>query len=511
EALAKVRAAELACRKTQFRGESNAPHLCPGYRIAIKDHPDSSFNQDYFITAVTHEGTHPFAGFIHAEEELGYRNQFLALPATVTFAPERRTARPRHAGLEAAWIDGTFNDRRGELDDQGSYRLRLGSDLTGRPTGKATPPLRRTQMAGGKNSGINFPLANNSEVVVGYINADPNRPLILGALDNPVQPGVITDKSRTTNRIRTTAGTTLEMNDGLGNPGLGATTALALGQATTNPDSQVIDIPSGEITTDETYLRIYVTESENKDEVSYYRLGSYDEVTEGEKIRTYFPDVSDGAQSGIFTSTDGARITIVHGSDYSAIDGNQVNTVIGSGGAPNETITIGTATTKASQYVTVTGDQTTDIKGNSTTAVTGDMTVTYHMDAAVKIKGTEDVHVNTNDYHTYKSRERKHFEGKKTSVTILASHKTILGAEYSFLYNQSYSFALGRKYGFTGLRQEVTGFYIAWTALGSEHWLWKSEDQLFKVDLEKYKALTKIMNTVMIPARLMAGTLIVPP
>ena len=55
--------------------------------------------------------------------------------------------------------------------------------------------------AGKSDSGMHFPLLAGTEVALAYVNGDPDRPIILGALPNPLTPNVVTSSNSTRNRI----------------------------------------------------------------------------------------------------------------------------------------------------------------------------------------------------------------------------------------------------------------------------------------------------------------------
>ncbi len=435
QALANLRAAELACRKTLYSGESNAPHLLPGHRISLSDHPQDRFNREYLLTRVRFEAGQPHPEFRGRYQ--GYRNRFEALPADVTYAPARATRRPRVCGLETAWIDGTKGDGRGEIDDQGRHRVRMAWDRSGRPDAQAAPPLRRTQPSSHANGGMHFPLAMATEVSLGYLHGDPDRPLILGAVDNPATPGVVTDKARTLNRIRTAAGTTIEMNDGLGNPGLGSNVSLALrrpkrkrlrqrlgglrnrwpsdlprppwwpppwwpddegdedgGAADSDDDAGVERVDPAEegevdLTTEGTSLRCYVTDYGNGDEESYLRFGSYDADNEEDAIADFIADTPDADRNGLFSTTDGAGIVIVRGDSSLYVAGNQLVAVLGDGSDPQQSKTLGDENTATSQYVTIYGDQAVGIGGASTHTIGGDYRLTIKGNYTETTNGTE--------------------------------------------------------------------------------------------------------------------------
>ncbi len=50
------------------------------------------------------------------------------------------------------------------------------------------------QPYGGKREGMHFPLRKGTEVLLAFIDGDPDRPVIAGAVPNPETPSVVTEK-----------------------------------------------------------------------------------------------------------------------------------------------------------------------------------------------------------------------------------------------------------------------------------------------------------------------------
>lgn len=216
--LAKIRAEELAWQGHLFEGESDCPQIGAGSRVTVSDHPREALNDGYTIIAVEH--------WFHTETSFGrlepgqevtgrtpYRNSFRAIPDHIPFRPLRETAVPRVAGLMAARVDAEGSGTRAELDDEGRYKVRLPFDLSGRPDGKASCYVRMAQPYAGTNSGMHFPLLKDTDVSLAYFNGDPDRPLITGAVPNPLKRSPSTAGTNDRNRICSTTGILFEMGE----------------------------------------------------------------------------------------------------------------------------------------------------------------------------------------------------------------------------------------------------------------------------------------------------------
>ena len=196
--LAKIRAEAILCREKEFRGESFIPYLAPGFSFELQEHFRSDYNARYLVTEVRHQGNQ--AGYITAgfgnsmserEKTTFYQNEFAAIPVDIQFRPERTTPRPRISGAISAHIDAEGSGKYAELDDHGRYHILLPFDLAGRPGGKASAWVRMAQPYVGSDHGMHFPLHKGTEVLLTFIDGDPDRPVIAAAIPNTENRSVV--------------------------------------------------------------------------------------------------------------------------------------------------------------------------------------------------------------------------------------------------------------------------------------------------------------------------------
>ena len=208
--LARIRAEELICGKSLFNGESSVPFMVPGFTFDLKDHYKSGYNRKYLITEVTHEGHQ--TGYLTAglreavsesEEEMFYANSFTAVYSDAQFRPARKAVKPKISGTINAKIDAASSGKYAELDSHGRYKVILPFDRSGRFGGKASAWLRMMQPYAGQNQGMHFPLHKGTEVMLTFIDGDPDRPIIAGAVPNPETTSPITEKNQTKSVIKT--------------------------------------------------------------------------------------------------------------------------------------------------------------------------------------------------------------------------------------------------------------------------------------------------------------------
>ncbi|MFH1984874.1 MAG: type VI secretion system tip protein TssI/VgrG [Pseudomonadota bacterium] len=226
--LAKIRAQELLCRKREFIGESTVPYVTPGFTFTLQDHYQSGFNQKYLTLEMTHAGSQTgylisgiHKGLSERERTVAYRNQFTAIPAGVQFRAPKTSDTPKITGTLNAKIDAEGTGQYAELDDQGRYKVLLPFDVSGRKDGKGSAWLRMAQPYAGTDHGMHFPLHKGTEVLLTFIDGNPDRPLIQSAVPNPDTPSVVTSKSQTASRIKTASGHKMELEDKAGKESVG--------------------------------------------------------------------------------------------------------------------------------------------------------------------------------------------------------------------------------------------------------------------------------------------------
>jgi type VI secretion system secreted protein VgrG len=206
-ALARIRAAELLCRERVFRGRSTVRIFNPGYIYELEGH--YRYDQRFLITELEHEGSQ--AGALLGvepesagdEPEIVYLNRFVCIPADVQFRPERTTPKTRFYGTMNARVDAAGDGQYAEIDDEGRYKVRLCFDQSDRGDGKASRWVRMAQPYAGGDYGMHFPLHKNTEVLLTFVDGDPDRPIICGSVPNPETASPVNSDNQTLCMIKT--------------------------------------------------------------------------------------------------------------------------------------------------------------------------------------------------------------------------------------------------------------------------------------------------------------------
>ncbi|WNG47970.1 type VI secretion system tip protein VgrG [Archangium minus] len=182
--LAKLRLeAWQASRKVGY-GESDCERLCPGFLFSLSEHPRVDYNARYLLTHVSHQGHQPqVLGEDSPEGEFSYSNQFSCISEKVPYRPARVTPRPVVRGVQTAIVVGP----KGEeifTDEHGRVKVQFHWDRQGKRDEKSSCWIRVSQVWAGEGWGAMFIPRIGQEVIVDFIEGDPDRPIITGRVYN---------------------------------------------------------------------------------------------------------------------------------------------------------------------------------------------------------------------------------------------------------------------------------------------------------------------------------------
>lgn len=182
---AKIRLEELEAGISTMRGDSNCMTLQSGYTFTLTGHYRTSANIEYTLVMVDHQGqnTSYMAGQM---DPFAYRNSFEAIPNSLQFRPARRARKPLIEGTQTALVVGKSGE---EIwtDQYGRVVVQFYWDRLGTCNENSSCWIRVAQGWAGKEWGFICIPRIGQEVVVSFLEGDPDRPLITGSVYNAVQ------------------------------------------------------------------------------------------------------------------------------------------------------------------------------------------------------------------------------------------------------------------------------------------------------------------------------------
>lgn len=195
---AKVRLEEAVQAARTMEGEGACPRLTAGYRFEVED--EGTHAGEYVAVEVVHSGRQPETpGHSEALGNL-YRNHFKCMPASVPFRPRRTTPMPHLTGLQTATVVGPSGEEI-HTDEHGRIKVQFHWDREGQRDDKASCWVRVSQTWGGPAWGAVYLPRIGQEVVVRFLEGNPDRPLIAGTVyngGNPTPYALPDDKTKST-------------------------------------------------------------------------------------------------------------------------------------------------------------------------------------------------------------------------------------------------------------------------------------------------------------------------
>ena len=183
--LAQVRLDELQSQYEVLEGQANARGLAAGCTFKLKKHPRAEQNRDYLITGIT---LHADAGEFGTQGSAAgggehFSSNLTAIDKTQQFRPPRLTPKPVVQGLQTAIVVGT----KGEeiyTDKFGRVKLQFHWDRHGKSDENSSCWVRVASEWAGKKWGAIYLPRIGQEVLVEYLEGDPDRPIITGRVYN---------------------------------------------------------------------------------------------------------------------------------------------------------------------------------------------------------------------------------------------------------------------------------------------------------------------------------------
>jgi type VI secretion system secreted protein VgrG len=177
--VSKLRMQSLESQHLTVYGTSGCRAFLPGYTFDLTEHGDGSMNGEYILTMVRHEATSnvPDSG------ETTYSNSFAAIPAAVSYRPARVTPRPVVQGSQTALVVGPPGEEI-YTDKFGRVKVQFHWDREGTKDENSSCWLRVAQPWSGKQWGAHFWPRIGHEVLVDFLEGDPDRPLIVASIYN---------------------------------------------------------------------------------------------------------------------------------------------------------------------------------------------------------------------------------------------------------------------------------------------------------------------------------------
>lgn len=176
----KLRMEAEETRHDVVNGTSACKTFQAGGSFQIGTHrDDAEEGAQVVITSIHHAATEPMAYETSGDGGFDYRNTFSCIPSDRVFRSARTTPRPTISGVQTAVVTGPSGE---EIypDEFGRVKCQFHWDRYGEMDDKSSCWIRASQVhAGAGFGGMSIPRIGE-EVVVSFVEGDPDRPLITG-------------------------------------------------------------------------------------------------------------------------------------------------------------------------------------------------------------------------------------------------------------------------------------------------------------------------------------------
>src|SRR5215510_6804653 len=175
EKRADLRLDEFEQPQKLIRGDGFVRAFVAGHKFELKNHYRADVNKTYVLQSVSHAAT-----------QENYTNSFAAFPSDSPFRPPRVTPRSVISGTQTAIVVGKSGEE-SWTDKYGCVKVQFHWDQLGKNDENSSCWIRVDQGWAGKQWGGIFLPRIGQEVIVSYLEGDPDRPLITGAVYNSEQ------------------------------------------------------------------------------------------------------------------------------------------------------------------------------------------------------------------------------------------------------------------------------------------------------------------------------------
>ncbi|MBJ6799956.1 type VI secretion system Vgr family protein [Geomonas propionica] len=180
--LARIRMEEEETMATVLFGNSDCRAFASGYRFRLRDHCNRDLEgKELLLVSVKHDVTEAYAtGSISS-----YHNSYVCIPHQTPYRPARLTPKPVVQGPQTAVVVGPPGEEI-HADQYGRVKVKFHWDRAGKGDDSSSCWIRVGQPWAGNGWGAMFLPRVGHEVLVEFLEGDPDRPVIIGQLHNGV-------------------------------------------------------------------------------------------------------------------------------------------------------------------------------------------------------------------------------------------------------------------------------------------------------------------------------------
>src|SRR6266478_2025997 len=186
ETWARTRMEEIHAEIEQGTGWGDSRGIAPGSIFTLEDSPFSQDNRSYLVTSVQYElRPTEFETGSEGSDQV-FQCQFVVQPSDTQFRPARVTQKPKTLGVQTAVVVGQQGDEI-YTDKYGRIKVQFHWDREGKRDQNSSCWMRVAQAWAGRRWGTTFIPRVGQEVIVDFLEGDPDQPIVTGTVYNAEQ------------------------------------------------------------------------------------------------------------------------------------------------------------------------------------------------------------------------------------------------------------------------------------------------------------------------------------
>lgn len=169
----------------RVNGRSNAIVMESGFTFTLSRYPQSDLNTKYLLTEVVHEVEQLPSFRTTARGTSAYLNSFTAIPSAIVYRTERKTPKPRVNGMHTGEVIVPAGEE-SHMDKYGRVNVQFWWDRLRKANTPDNTWLRVAQQWAGKGWGTYFWPRVGDEILIDFLEGDPDQPIAVGSVYNGV-------------------------------------------------------------------------------------------------------------------------------------------------------------------------------------------------------------------------------------------------------------------------------------------------------------------------------------
>jgi type VI secretion system secreted protein VgrG len=180
----RIRLEQLQAGHITYTGEGDPRGVCSGVRFTLRGHPRQDLQKEYLTVATEFRiESDPFETSEAANNNFVYEAKLTAIPSTEPFRSPQITPKPGIQGPQTAVVVGPSGEEI-YTDKYGRVKVQFHWDRYGQGDENSSCWVRVAQVWAGKKWGAIYTPRIGQEVIIEFLEGDPDRPIITGRVYN---------------------------------------------------------------------------------------------------------------------------------------------------------------------------------------------------------------------------------------------------------------------------------------------------------------------------------------